>query len=147
MCAIREHDYSQAAAYPELYSLGTNQVREISLRPENLDLGNILDRYLSAYEVALKVVADRQPTFKEELQSRSEGLPFYVRHLVLRLRDAGADLTEEALAECPQGLTNLIWDTLPTRYRVTVIALFVSPHAHVYGDQTVVRAAAQCRGG
>jgi tetratricopeptide (TPR) repeat protein/predicted MPP superfamily phosphohydrolase len=87
------------------------------ITPEKLVPERILKKLLVSHEIPYEIQGDRERKVMEELSNKSEGSPFYIRHLVEELSERKESFSERALEDHPVGMVNLIWHIL-TRYSV-----------------------------
>jgi tetratricopeptide (TPR) repeat protein/3',5'-cyclic AMP phosphodiesterase CpdA len=88
------------------------------ITPEKLVPERILKKLLTSHKVSYEIPADREKGVMEKLATKSEGSPFYIRHLVKELSRRSMSFSEEALEEYPAGMVNLIWHVLTKRYYI-----------------------------
>ncbi|MBI3584603.1 MAG: tetratricopeptide repeat protein [Nitrospinae bacterium] len=118
LTTIRKDEYDDLLKMRDFAWLAHSPPFEYQILPENLDFEKILKNYLASYNVQNDIPTDKEKEAIEILVCKSEGSPFYIRHLFESLKENKQNFSEQTLALCPVGVVNLIWETITKRYYV-----------------------------
>jgi len=117
IATIRKDEYEKLLSQKDKHlEYGSKILLNRLITCEDLDFKKILKNYLVSYGVSYnaKDVADDEVI--RQLLSKSRGLPYYIRLLVIRLKATNKEFSKESLDEFPSGMANLIWDTITKLY-------------------------------
>lgn len=117
LVTMRDDEYER---FRELSGIQLILIDEHRIDPEKLglDFANILKNHLRWYDVAFGVSKEEEEKVADELVIKSENNPTYVHELAKQLADSGEAFSHYSLKELPQGITNLVWQTICRVYRV-----------------------------
>jgi len=118
LITIRQDECNSLLSQKEFAGIPHTLFCKCQITPERLDFEKILKKYLDSYKVPYEIPPDKKEVVIEQLSLKSEGLPFYIRHLVIVLKETSKSFSERILEECPTGIVNLIWQTIKRRYYI-----------------------------
>jgi tetratricopeptide (TPR) repeat protein len=120
LITIRDDEYGYLREQKEFAPIFENPenyfVYEIT--PQKLNPEAILKKYLNSYKIQYEVPSDREKIVMNLLASKSEGKPIYIRYIVTDLKSNNRSFSEETLSQFPQGIANLMWQTIKRGYYV-----------------------------
>ena len=117
LITIRDDEYGYLIRQKEFEQI-FESVFKYEITPQKLDLGAILKKYLNSYEVRYNIPVNKEKAVIRLLVSKSEGVPFYIRHLIFDLRTTNRSFSERVLNEFPTGMVNLIWQAIKKGYYI-----------------------------
>jgi len=118
LITIRKDEYNSLLSQKEFAGIPHTVFCECQITSESLDFEKILRKYLDSYKVPYEIPPYKEKEVIKQLVLKSEGLPFYIRHLFIDLKESGRTFSEKILEECPIGMVNLIWQTIKRRYYI-----------------------------
>lgn len=114
---IRDDEYDYLLRYKEFEQI-FESILAIEITPEVLNLKAITEKYLQSYGVRYENIANKEDEIIAKLKFKSEGTPFYIRHLIADLKVNNKRLSEEALEGYPKGMVNFIWQVIKKGYYI-----------------------------
>lgn len=117
LLTIRDDEYDFLMRQTELGQI-LESVFVYEITPEKLDIRAILKKLLHFYGVQYEIPAEKEEEVIKLLTLKSEGIPFYICHLITDLKTTNKSFSERTLNEYPKGMINLIWQTIRKRYYI-----------------------------
>ncbi|WP_187146136.1 tetratricopeptide repeat protein [Methanocorpusculum labreanum] len=102
----------------DLFRTAVNDYVVLELKSDELNLYQILNNYLKKYDVENDTLPGDKDDILTKIREKSEGLPFYIHHLVIFLKQSNQKFSVDTLNEYPRGMYCLMWLTINKFYHI-----------------------------
>ncbi len=116
---LRNDEYDlvkKTKEFNKQYAYKRTQLLEIS--KSELNLPSIVNLFLNVYCVKCDTMSNSREQIINNLIESSGGNPFNIRHVIAQLKLNKQKLSNETINSYPNGMINLIWDTIAKSYFV-----------------------------